>query len=83
MFVRISQLQVTISKPAGSGTEVVTGLIHGYGQLYAEDRQRGMDALNAMLQLKDVNSLKGKILFSIVVVCTSIVSMRMLRTLHL
>ena len=43
-------------------------LIRQFGRLYHEDREAALQALNDMEQLKEVHSLKGKILFSVVVV---------------
>ena len=43
-------------------------LVRQFGRLYYEDREAALHALNNVEELKEVNSLKGKILFSVVVV---------------
>ena len=67
---RISELQLQIQAPASDHGAVnrVQELITTFQNLYNHDREEALEALNNLPELKEVHSLKGKILFSVVVV---------------
>ena len=54
--------------PRHAETARTAELIRQFGRLYYEDRESALQALNDVEELHEVNSLKGKILFSVVVV---------------
>ena len=45
-----------------------TQLVRRFGNLYSESRLDALDALDAVPQLSQLDDLKGKLLFSVVVV---------------
>ena len=45
------------------------GLVRKFGELYSIARLDALDALDAIEDLDDATELKGKLLFSVVVVC--------------
>lgn len=68
-LAQISELQLQIHSPSNDQEAVnrVQELIEGFRHLYYHDREQALEALNSLPELKEVHSLKGKILFSVVV----------------
>ena len=50
-----------------------TQLIRRYGNLYSEARLDAFDALDSLPEISDFDDLKGKLLFSVVVVSTRVI----------
>ncbi|XP_045190612.2 uncharacterized protein LOC123547512 isoform X2 [Mercenaria mercenaria] len=68
-LAKISELQLQIQTPASDqgAANRVRDLIAAFRNLYSNDREQALQALNNLPELKEVHSLKGKILFSVVV----------------
>ncbi|XP_060596786.1 uncharacterized protein LOC132750761 isoform X3 [Ruditapes philippinarum] len=68
-LTKISELQLQIQIPSSDedATNRVQELIVTFRNLYHLDRAEALEALNNLPELKEVHSLKGKILFSVVV----------------
>ncbi|KAL4232320.1 hypothetical protein ACF0H5_009891 [Mactra antiquata] len=65
---QLSQIQSQVQAPIINQDPTVVGdLITKFHQLYNVDRENAVQALDDLEQLKEVHSLKGKILFSVVV----------------
>lgn len=67
---RISKLQTQVNSldPKSHNHGKLNELVSGFQRLYQVDRQSTLDDLNSLTELKEVHSLKGKILFSVIVV---------------
>ena len=62
------RLSLQTSVPRHTDSVKTVELVRQFGRLYYEDREAALHALNNVEELKEVHSLKGKILFSVVVV---------------
>ncbi|KAJ9583613.1 hypothetical protein L9F63_022057, partial [Diploptera punctata] len=68
---RLASLPAASSKsmetPPSDNNNMAENLVRCYGNLYAAARVDALDALDNLLQLKDADELKSKILFSVIV----------------
>jgi len=77
----VAKPSVQVSQPAQGSRREASRLVAKYGELYSQARLDTLDALDELKELSDADELKNKLLFSVVVVCMTALTLFVTKSL--